>query len=152
MPTAVNLPTLNVSDDAIASINIWMAGQLSGVQVEQTLDITNAGTTLTVNSTTGIGANSLILVDAEIMQVSAKTATTLTIARGLLGTIAAPHVTKAIVKELKYRSYAALFMSDLNSLVQNIMEQYPSGVLATQNAAITTAQAAKAAAKLGALS
>ncbi len=150
--TTVNLPSLTVTADATTSINLAMRKLFSGTNTSATAPIADNGTTLTVASTAGIAANALLMIDDEVVLSSAKTATTFTITRAALGTVAAAHSSGAVVRELKYRSFAHLFMVHfVLAGVGDMMEQNPAGAFATQTSAITTSQAAKDALKAGAV-
>jgi hypothetical protein len=141
-----------LSDDANLAVQAWMRGQLSSQQARLTQAMDGSGLTVTVNSTTGIAQNALLLIGSEVVLCSAKTATTFTVTRGALGTAPAAHSSGDVAYELKYKGIAGLFDSNIKDLVRTIMDQSPSGAVATQKAAIATALAAIETAKDGGVS
>lgn len=145
--SSVNLATLTVSAEATSAINAWMATQFSGQGSYVASLISPGDTTINVESTTGIGANSAILVGSEAMRVTGKTATTLTVTRGYLGTVASTFPVKTTVKELVYPTVNALFRGAITTIVGQIMEQVGSTTISTQNAVVQTANQVKQAAK-----
>ena len=95
----------------------------------------------------------MIVIDGEAMTVTAKAARVYTVTRPSLGTTAAAHSPGAVVNVLKYKTIALFGMQCVIDAVTNIMNNpsfsYPTAT--TQNAVITTAQAAKNAAIAGAV-
>ncbi len=150
--TTVNLPTVNVSADATASINLFLPEKFSGNNTTLTSSVGVGDTTLNVATTTGIGtSNMLIRIDDEVLTVTAKTINTLTVTRASIGTAAANHSNGIVVRELQYKSFASLFLALIREQVAEIMELKPTGAITTQNSVVSTAQAAKQAAKLNSI-
>jgi hypothetical protein len=80
--------------------------------------LTAGTTTITLDNTDGIAANSYVLVNSEIMKVSAiASTTTLTVVRGQLGTTAAAFLNNAVVTPL---SAMATDFADANQVVPKI--------------------------------
>ncbi len=150
--TTVNLPTITVSADATTSINEFLPTQFSGNNTTLTSSVGVGDTIINVVSTTGIGSNNMLaIIDLEVVTITSKTATTLTVTRASIGTLAANHSNGIVARELRYKNFATLFLDLIKGQVTEIMELKPSGAIATQNAIMTTAQAAKAAAKSSAI-
>lgn len=143
----VSMRNQSLSADANSAVQAWMNGQFSGVSAKLTVAIDDKATTINVDSTNRIGANNLIRIEDEVLQISAKTATTLTVTRGANGTAATSHAVGLAVQELKFRNISQLFDFHLKEVVKQIMEISPVGAVAQQKAAIATAEAAIAAAK-----
>lgn len=96
--------TINVTIGAGGALNTASAGQNNGgfTSVHWTSAVTGTvattgGTTLTASAVNSIASKSFILIDSEIMYVSAGGGTTsLTVTRAALGSVAATHTTATI--------------------------------------------------------
>lgn len=137
--------TITVDAEGLRAIRAQMADTLSGTETALTAALTNSATTVTVSSTTGIPGTAVIRIDNELLQVSAKTATTFTVMRGAFGTTAAAHDSGAAVKELAFRTESALLKDIVRQQVKQMLARYPSAAYLAQQAAIATARAAQAA-------
>lgn len=67
-------------------------------------NMTSSATTLTLTTTAAFEVLQYIRVDSEIMQITAKTATVLTLTRGELGTTAAAHLAEAGLYQFQQRA------------------------------------------------
>lgn len=134
----VNAPAVTLDANGTAALTAWMAGQTTGVNTKLTSGISAVAVTLTVADSTGIGANSVIVIDSEHIQVTAKTGSVLTVTRGANGTTAAIHATDAPVHELKYRTFNALGKAIIIDAMRAIVRQNRQAAI---NAAIATANA-----------
>lgn len=134
----INAPAVTLDANGTAAITAWMAGQTTGVASKLTSGISAVAVTLTVENAQGIGANSVIVIDSEHIQVTAKTGNVLTVARGANGTTAAIHATDAQVSELKYRTFNALGKQIIVDAMRAIVRQQRQAAI---NAAVQQANA-----------
>ena len=146
--TVVNPPAITLSVEAVSAVNKFLSKQLSGSVATLTLPILVGDSVINVTSTASIRANGAVLIDGEVVQVTAKTATTLTVTRGVYGTTAAAHLSSAVVLELQYTytgltGFNTFLVSLLRSDIGNIMNSIGTASLTTQDAVINTANAAK---------
>lgn len=148
--TVVNVKSLTLSPEATTAVNSFMVTQVAA-STGLSGSITAAAMTVLVDDGAVMNGSDIIRIDGEAMQITAKNGKTLTVTRASLGTTAAVHADKAIVQVLKYKTPALLFQAHLTTLVGQIMDQVGYSTKATQDAVISTAQAAKDVAKAGAV-
>lgn len=149
--TTVNVKSLTVSPDAVAALNAWMVTQVTGNPTGLAGAIDASATTVNVADGSPMNGSDIIVIDGEALQITAKSNKQLTVTRGALGTTPAAHADKAIVAVAKYKTFALLFQAHITNMVGQIMDQVGYPTKATQDAVISTAQAAKDAAKAGAV-
>ena len=101
---AVGEYQINVGLDTTVGGTGWGAGLFGGISsgalqttINEGATFSNSDTTLTVTSGTGIAANDFILIDNEILKVTAVSTNDLTVTRGQSGTSAASHADGTIV-------------------------------------------------------
>jgi hypothetical protein len=149
--TAVNVKSLTLSSDAAAAVQAWMVTQVTDTPTGLNGKIDDVVTAIVVADGSAIKANDVIVVDEEALQVTAKTGKNLTVARGTFGTKAVAHNNNAMVFVMRYRTMALLFQQHIVNMVGQIMDTTGYPTKATQDAVISTAQAAKDAAKVAAV-
>lgn len=95
---------INVGLDTTVGGTGWGAGLFGGISsgalqttINEGATFSNSDTTLTVTSGTGIAANDFILIENEILKVTAVSTNDLTVTRGQSGTSAASHADGIIV-------------------------------------------------------
>ena len=100
----VGVYQINVGLDVTVGGTGWGAGLYGGVSrnalqttINEGATFSNSDTTLTVTSGTGIVANDFILIDNEILKVTAVSTNDLTVTRGQSGTSAASHTDGTVV-------------------------------------------------------
>lgn len=101
---AVGEYQINVGLDTTVGGTGWGAGLFGGISsgalqttINEGATFSNSDTTLTVTSGTGIAANDFILIENEILKVTAVSTNDLTVTRGQSGTSAASHADGTIV-------------------------------------------------------
>jgi hypothetical protein len=152
----VSIANLTVNADAVTMLNGWLVTQLSGATATLTGSVAPGDTTINVVSTAGIAANSGFMLENEAVQITAKTATSFTVVRGIYGTTAAAHAIAANVRELLYPPTGPNFLNGalrhfIIERVSQLMVQQGSPAITTQNAAIAAANAAIATAQAAAV-
>lgn len=101
----VNAPAVTIDTATNAAhVLTWMSGQTTNVSTRLTSGIDAVTTSVTVESATGIAANSVIVIDSEHIGVASVAGNVLTVQRGYNGTTPATHAASSTVKELKYRT------------------------------------------------
>jgi hypothetical protein len=145
----VPIGNLTFSNDAVSSTQQYLLTQIVRQGGRLTAGVGPAATSLTYAADVSgpLVVGDVILIDAESMTVTAVTGPTLTVIRSTLGTANATHGNQSLITVLQYRSIPAWIKATILAAVSGIMEGVPAGTIATQNAAIVTAQAAKDAAK-----
>lgn len=149
--STANLPALTVSAEATAALNATLSGTFSGVTVSLTAPVLAGDTSINVVSTAGIGALSAVAIEGDAMKINSKTATSFAVTRNYYGTTAASHTVTAQVNELKFPTMNRAFIQAIADFVGGQMDLANSTTVAAQNAVITSAQAAKVAAKANAV-
>ena len=148
----VNPAPLTFSADATLAVQAWMVTQTSGLQgVTLNGAIDAVATTVVVSDATNISGKDELLIDGEAFLVVSKTGNTFTVTRADLGTAAAPHANGATITTLKYPTIKAFMSACVVNAVQHIIDISNVGSFGTANAAIQTAQQAKAMAKAAAI-
>jgi hypothetical protein len=148
----VNPSAITLSDDAEAAIYAWMRGQI-GDPADRVLAnaITAEATTATANSGVGLRPKAL-LIDDEVVEVTARTGNILTITRGMLGTVAAPHDAGAKIAVLKHATVRELCGTLLTGKLREVLSIAPPiAAVLTQREARKAAEAAEQAALLAAI-
>jgi hypothetical protein len=151
--TTVNIPALTISAEGTAAINATFAKIfVDGAQpISLTAPVAVGDTTISVVSTAGVAATSAIVIGAEAMKISAKTATAFNVTRAYYGTTAVAHAQTENANELKYPTLQRAFFAVIASFVGDQMDTAASSTISAQNAVISAAQAAKTAAKTAAV-
>lgn len=151
--TVVNPASLTFSPDATLATQAWMITQTNGLQgVTLSSGIDAVTLTVTVSDASSIKANDELVIDNEAVSIASKSGNVLTLtARADLGTTAATHAAGTKVDTLKYSSLKTFCKLVVAATVQDILDRSNVGAIATQNAVITTAQAARQAAKANAV-
>ena len=160
--TAVTV-NVNMKTTHLASWQSWIIAHPSAFTSKSQGAILLADTTITLASAADaancspkmltpdapIGAFcSILLPDTgEVASVTAIVGAVLTVNRGTLGTTAAAHLAGAVIQILQYRNANHLAQTHLARLNQSILDSMPPSTIATQQAAIVTAEAAIAAEK-----
>jgi hypothetical protein len=139
------------SADAVIALQNWFLTQVASTPTTLAQPMTAVATTMTLVDATGLSIAQEFVVDNEAVTPSAITGNVVTIVRADLGTAAVAHSAGTSVKVLIYRGLRNFCKQSMAAAVAQIMAQvtYPTG--ATQDAAIATANAAKAAAIAGAV-
>lgn len=142
----VNPAPITIGDDAESAIYSWMRGQLNGPLDRSLLTAIDAvATTATANNGVGLRPKAL-LIDQEVVEVTARTGNVLTITRGVLGTTAAAHEAGAKITVLKHASLKELAGALLRGKLQEILSQSPTAQILSQREARKVAEAAEKAA------
>jgi hypothetical protein len=140
----VNAPSITIDSNANAAhVLTWMSGQTTNVSTKLTSGIDAVTTSVTVDSATGIAANSVIVIDTEHIGVASVAGNVLTVQRGYNGTTAATHAASATVKELKYRTVnllaKALVIDGLRAIVRQGKQTAVSAAQSTVDSETTAA-------------
>lgn len=143
----LTVPDITLNAAGQAALVRWVAQQSTRIESPLLSGITAGATSLTV----GVAAwqppiNTHIGVNDEIMLVTAKSGSVLTVTRGRAGTTAVAHSAGALVRELRYQS--------AGEAVKAIIVNFLRGQLmndAAINADVKTAQDAREAAINGAV-
>lgn len=105
--------------------------------------VNSSATSITVTDASGISVNDQIVIDTEALNVSAKAGAVLTVTRGATITTAAAHLNGAAVHVTQIPTIGRLFKEFIKTGALQYMQGNPPATIATQDAAITAAQAAK---------
>lgn len=127
----VNPAAIVVNDEAAAAIYKWMRGQTAngnGVALVGAIDA--VATAAKVNKGAGLRPKAL-LIDDEVVEVTARTGDDLTITRGMLGTVAAAHEDGAKVTVLKYATLKELCGAILFAKLREILDLSPPATVLT---------------------
>ena len=132
----VPIPDLQLTARGQTALIRWLARQGTSVRATLTSGLSGVATTLTVDvANWQPPINTLIGVDSEIMLVTAKTGSSLTVTRARLGSTAAPHAAGAVVIELRYQTAAEALKAIVIDYLRAQLRQDD-----TINAAIKTAE------------
>ena len=148
MPLDVNPSKVTLNDEAVFAVQKWMLGQVAGSAATVALAEPVADgvtTTVVVNNGAGLRGKTL-LIDDEAVEVTSRTGGNLTVVRGVLGTVAAPHKVDAPVKILKYATVKDLCNNIVLDTLRRILDSSPPAtVLSKREAAKLLEDEAKAA-------
>lgn len=141
---SITVGSVTVPNEVSTAVETWRIGQTKVNTTPITLvgAITSGALSGTVSDAGDIAVNDQIVIEAEALNVTAKTGNVLTWTRGASITTAAAHADKSVVKVCKYRSAAHLMKEMIRSEVNAILAQQPSTTLQTQSAAKRAADAA----------
>lgn len=156
--TVVNPASLTFSADGITAANtvILLTQTISpngSTPVRLAGSIDAVTLTVTVTDASNLKANDSLFIDAEAMPIASKVGNVITLtSRADLGTTAAIHATQSIVQTLLYPSIKKWITGTIAAAIQTAIDNCATcTVNAAQNAVISTAQAAKQAAKASAV-
>lgn len=143
----VNPAPITITTEAQTAIHTWMIGQTNGITDRTIVDaIDDTATTATANNGVGLRPKAL-LIDNEVVLVTARTGNVLTITRGTLGTTAAPHVAGSKITVLKHATMRELVGTLLIGKLREVISiAPPTGAILTQREAKKAAEAAEQAA------
>jgi hypothetical protein len=97
--TALNTAITSASPGVPTALSLAITNTRSTTSTTLTAAITSTSSTLiTVNIASTVEVNSVLLIDSEVMVVTAVSGTTLTVTRGAAGTTAATHLTGSLVR------------------------------------------------------
>ena len=141
-------PTVSVtmSAEAVSSMisNITSTVGPGTSPTTLTANATNSQTTLQVASVLGVATCMGILTGSELSLITAITGTgpyTLTVVRGTVGTTKAAHSSGDVASFTASANGTCMLVGLLAQLIQNTMVNKPGPLVATQQAAISTANA-----------
>ena len=149
--TVVTPASITFSADATVAIQTWFTTQVLSTPTTLALPMTAGALTMTVTDASQLAINQEFYIGTEAVNPSAIVGNVVTVTRADIGTTAAAHPAGASVGILKYKSLKNWCKQALAQEVAAIMSQITSPTGATQDAAIATANAAKAAAVAGAI-
>lgn len=95
----VNAPAIDLSATAVAAAIDHMNSQLTRVATPLAADIDSTVTVISVESASGIGANAVLKIEGEHLQVVSISGTDITVTRGANGTTAAAHFFRQLVAD-----------------------------------------------------
>lgn len=135
-------PDINLNPAATDAFIAWLTQQSTKVNSPLAADISAGATTLTVTVANWQPAiNSMIGVENEIMLVTAKSGSTLTVTRGRATTTAVAHLAGALVRELRYQTKEEAAAGLMKQFLKQLLVNDP-----TLNAPVLAAQATRDAA------
>jgi len=133
-----------ISAEAIASLNSWTQNlRATNIAVSPTTGaaVLANDSSVTLSSTTGIAVDMGLLIDNEVMRVTAITSATVVAvgSRGTLGTTPAAHVINSTVTVLAYGALVPFIKSLVAADIRQIMLRTPGPAVTAAQAAINTA-------------
>lgn len=119
----INAPAVTIDAAGTAAVLKWMGSQAASKPTELVGSITAGATTLTLKNPQGIGANAMLSIGDEHLQVTAKNGTVYTVTRGANGTTAAAHAAGDEVTEMRYKTLNAAARSFIIDRLTDIYER-----------------------------
>lgn len=139
--TVVNAPAVTIDAAGATAVLKWMGSQAASKPTELVGSISDTATTLTLKQPQGIGANAVLNIGTEHLQVTAKNGAVYTVTRGANGTTATAHAAGDEVTEMRYKTLNA---AARGFIVDRIVDIYERSETDTGTAAAVIAAKAKA--------
>jgi hypothetical protein len=134
--------SINFTADATTSVNSAIASEaIPGGITNLTASINNSVTSFAIDSVTPLAVNNGILIDTEVMLVTAISGTTLTVVRGTAGTTAAAHTSPDQVTMLQSGDIGTWTKNKLALQVQQTMMTFPAATIGGAKATINSSLA-----------